>query len=142
MELFFPHDYVNIVKERLSLYQELSQLKTSIELDDFENKITDRFGPLPEPAIELLESMKLKWVATQLGMERLIIKRGSCICYFISDQQSDFFQTEAFTFLLSQVQKAPDRIKLKEKNTPNGLKLLLAIQSISEIQKSWEKRQW
>jgi transcription-repair coupling factor (superfamily II helicase) len=81
-----------------------------------------------------LESMKLKWVATQLGMERLIIKRGSCICYFISDQQSDFFQTEAFTFLLSQVQKAPDRIKLKEKNTPNGLKLLLAIQSISEIQ--------
>ena len=134
LELFFPHDYVNIVKERLSLYQELSQLKTSIELDDFENKITDRFGPLPEPAIELLESMKLKWVATQLGMERLIIKRGSCICYFISDQQSDFFQTEAFTFLLSQVQKAPDRIKLKEKNTPNGLKLLLAIQSISEIQ--------
>ena len=134
LELFFPHDYVNIVKERLSLYQELSQLKTSIELDDFENKLTDRFGPLPEPAIELLESMKLKWVATQLGMERLIIKRGSCICYFISDQQSDFFQTEAFTFLLTQVQKTPDRIKLKEKNTPNGLKLLLAIQSISEIQ--------
>ena len=101
---------------------------------DFENKMKDRFGPLPEAALDLLESMKLKWVATQLGIERLIIKRGSCICYFISDQQSDFFQTVAFTFLLTQIQKAPDRIKLKEKNTSNGLKLLLAIQSINDIQ--------
>ena len=91
-------------------------------------------APYPEAALELLESMKLKWVATQLGIERLIIKRGSCICYFISDQQSDFFQTVAFTFLLTQIQKAPDRIKLKEKNTSNGLKLLLAIQSINDIQ--------
>ena len=68
MELFIPDDYVNIVKERLSLYQELSKVKTSIELVDFENKMKDRFGPLPEAALELLESMKLKWVATQLGI--------------------------------------------------------------------------
>jgi transcription-repair coupling factor (superfamily II helicase) len=103
-------------------------------LIDFENKITDRFGPLPEPAIELLESIKLKWVATQLGMERLIIKKGSCICYFISDQQSEFFQTKTFSFLLTKIQEDPDRITLKEKNTPNGLKLILTIQSIGEIQ--------
>ena len=79
--------------------------------------------------------MCLKWVATQLGIERLIIKRGSCICYFVSDQQSPFFQTESFSFLLMQIQKAPDRLKLKEKNTPNGPKLLLSIHSIDEIKK-------
>jgi transcription-repair coupling factor (superfamily II helicase) len=134
LELFIPDNYINIVKERLSLYQELSQIKTNKKLIDFENKITDRFGPLPEPAIVLLESIKLKWVATQLGMERLIIKKGSCICYFISDQQSEFFQTKTFSFLLTKIQEDPDRIKLKEKNTPNGLKLILTIQSIGEIQ--------
>ena len=134
LELFIPDNYINIVKERLSLYQELSQIKTNKKLIDFENKITDRFGPLPEPAIELLESIKLKWVATQLGMERLIIKKGSCICYFISDQQSEFFQTKTFSFLLTKIQEDPDRITLKEKNTPNGLKLILTIQSIGEIQ--------
>jgi transcription-repair coupling factor (superfamily II helicase) len=128
LELFIPDNYINIVKERLSLYQELSQIKTNKKLIDFENKITDRFGPLPEPAIELLESIKLKWVATQLGMERLIIKKGSCICYFISDQQSEFFQTKTFSFLLTKIQEDPDRITLKEKNTPNGLKLILTIQ--------------
>ena len=134
LELFIPDNYINIVKERLSLYQELSQIKTNKKLIDFENKITDRFGPLPEPAIVLLESIKLKWVATQLGMERLIIKKGSCICYFISDQQSEFFQTKTFSFLLTKIQEDPDRITLKEKNTPNGLKLILTIQSIGEIQ--------
>ena len=135
LELFIPDDYVNIVKERLALYQELSQVKTPSELDDFEQTLLDRFGPLPEPTKGLLDSMRLKWVATQLGIERLIIKRGSCICYFVSDQQSPFFQTESFSFLLMQIQKAPDRLKLKEKSTQNGPKLLLSIHSIDEIKK-------
>jgi transcription-repair coupling factor (superfamily II helicase) len=135
LELFIPDDYVNIVKERLALYQELSQVKTSSELDDFEQTLLDRFGPLPEATNGLLDSLRLKWVATQLGIERLIIKRGSCICYFISDQQSPFFQTESFSFLLMQIQKAPDRLKLKEKSTQNGPKLLLSIHSIDEIKK-------
>ena len=132
-ELFIPDDYVNIVKERLTLYQELSKVKTSSELLDFESKLLDRFGPLPETAKELLDSMRLKWVATKLGIERLIIKRGACICYFISDQQSAFFHSEAYSFLLIQIQKEPERLALKEKNTSSGPKLLLVIQSIEEI---------
>ena len=135
LELFIPDDYVNIVKERLALYQELSQVKNPSELDNFEQTLLDRFGPLPEATKGLLDSMRLKWVATQLGIERLIIKRGSCICYFVSDQQSPFFQTESFSFLLMQIQKAPDRLKLKEKSTQNGPKLLLSIHSIDEIKK-------
>ena len=135
LELFIPDDYVNIVKERLALYQELSQVKTPSELNDFEHTLLDRFGPLPEATNGLLDSMHLKWVATQLGIERLIIKRGSCICYFVSDQQSPFFQTESFSFLLMQIQKTPDRLKLKEKSTQNGPKLLLSIHSIDEIKK-------
>ncbi|MGY8969667.1 MAG: transcription-repair coupling factor, partial [Flavobacteriales bacterium] len=135
LELFIPDDYVNIVKERLALYQELSQVKTPSELDNFEQTLLDRFGPLPETAKGLLDSMRLKWVATKLGIERLIIKQGSCICYFVSDQQSPFFQTESFSFLLMQIQKAPERLKLKEKSTQNGPKLLLSIHSIDEIKK-------
>ncbi len=135
LELFIPDHYVNIVKERLALYQELSQVKAPSELDNFEQTLLDRFGPLPEASKGLLDSMRLKWVASKLGIERLIIKRGSCICYFVSDQQSPFFQTESFSFLLMQIQKAPDRLKLKEKSTQNGPKLLLSIHSIDEIKK-------
>ena len=134
LEIYLPDNYINIIKERLALYQELSQLKTPKELEEFEAQLTDRFGSLPREAKELMESVRLKWVATELGMERLILKKGSCLCYFLSDQQSDFFQGERFQYLLTQIQKNAARMVLKEKNTPAGPKLLLSIRDIHEVQ--------
>jgi transcription-repair coupling factor (superfamily II helicase) len=134
LEIYLPDNYINIVKERLTLYQELSQLKTPKELEEFEAQLTDRFGSLPREAKELMESVRLKWVATELGMERLILKKKNCLCYFLSDQQSDFFQGERFQYLLTQIQKNAARIVLKEKNTPAGPKLLLSIRDIHEVQ--------
>jgi transcription-repair coupling factor (superfamily II helicase) len=133
MEIYIPDDYVNIVKERLALYQELSQLKTTQELEAFEAKLQDRFGALPDAVKELIKSVRLKWIAVQLGMERLILKKGSCLCYFLSDQQSNFFQSEGFSFLLNQIQGSPERIQLKEKNAANGPKLLLSIREITDV---------
>jgi transcription-repair coupling factor (superfamily II helicase) len=130
LEIYLPDNYINIVKERLALYQELSQLTTPKELEEFEAQLTDRFGALPREAKELMESVRLKWVATELGMERLILKKGSCLCYFLSDQQSDFFQGERFQYLLTQIQKNAARMVLKEKNTSAGPKLLLSIREI------------
>ena len=133
LEIFIPNDYVNIVKERLALYQELSSIKTDEELNAFEVNLKDRFGTLPLPAKELLESVRLKWVATQLGIERLILKKGSCLCYFLSDQNSDFFKSKYFTYLINQIQMTPDRMVLKEKITQNGPRLFLSIVEIKEV---------
>ena len=133
LEVYLPDDYINIVKERLALYQKLSTLKTQEELNDFETQLIDRFGPLPEEAKELIESVRLKWIATQLGMERLLIKKKSCICYFLADQQSAFFQIPDFTHIISEVQQNQNRMVLKEKSTAQGLKLLLRIDSVHRI---------
>ena len=133
LEIFIPNDYVNIVKERLALYQELSSIKTNEELNAFEVNLKDRFGTLPLPAKELLESVRLKWVATQLGIERLILKKGSCLCYFLSDQNSDFFKSKYFTYLINQIQMTTDRMVLKEKITPSGPRLFLSIIEIKEV---------
>ena len=133
LEIFIPNDYVNIVKERLALYQELSSIKTDEELNAFEVNLKDRFGTLPLPAKELLESVRLKWVATQLGIERLILKKGSCLCYFLSDQNSDFFKSKYFIYLINQIQMTPDRMVLKEKITQSGPRLFLSIIEIKEV---------
>ena len=138
LEVYLPDDYINIVKERLSLYQKLSTLKTNDELNDFEQQLNDRFGPLPKEASELIESVRLKWLATQLGMERILIKKNSCICYFVGDQQSEFFKTAGFSHIISQVQQNDERMILKEKNTAQGLKLLLRIDDIEGIQAAKE----
>ena len=133
LEILIPDHYVNIVKERLALYQELSKIKSSVDLEEFEIKLRDRFGPLPLETVELIESVRLKWIVTKLGIERLIIKNGNCLCFFISNQKSDFFQSEEFNYIINQIQKKSDRLALKEKITPDGPKLILSVNNIKDI---------
>ncbi len=139
LEAYLPDDYLSIVKERLALYQTLSQIKTAEELKDFEVQLIDRFGPLPEQAIELIESVRLKWVAVQLGMERLVLKKKIGLCYFLGDQQSEFFQSHQFSHLLEQVQKQSNQLAIKEKATAQGPKLLLRIKSVHSMKEAKER---
>lgn len=137
-ELLFPDDYVNSVTERLSLYNELAAIKTETDLQLFENKLIDRFGALPKQAISLLSSMKIKWIATQLGIEKLVMKQGKMICYFVADQQSDYYNSPQFHKVLQFVQKHPNLCKMKEKQTPNGLRLLMTFENVKSIRKTLE----
>lgn len=139
LEAYLPDDYLSILKERLVLYQTLSQIKTAEELKDFEAQLIDRFGPLPEQAIELIESVRLKWVAVQLGMERLVLKKKIGLCYFLGDQQSEFFQSPQFSHLLEQVQKHSNQLAIKEKATAQGPKLLLRIKSVHSMKEAKER---
>ena len=70
LELLFPDDYINANAERLSLYRELSEVKNTEELNSFTKKLIDRFGPLPQAANDLIQSISLKWIAKSLGIEK------------------------------------------------------------------------
>jgi transcription-repair coupling factor (superfamily II helicase) len=139
LEAYLPDDYLSIVKERLALYQTLSQIKTVEELKDFEAQLIDRFGPLPEQANELIESVRLKWVAVQLGIERLVLRKKIGLCYFLADQQSEFFQSPQFSHLLEQAQKQSNQLAIKEKATTQGPKLLLRIHSVHSMKEAKER---
>ena len=137
-ELLFSDEYINNISERLKLYNELSLIKTDEDLLIFENKLVDRFGPLPKQAISLLNSIKIKWIATKLGIEKLIMKQGKMICYFVSDQQSSYYNSPQFTKVLQFVQKNPSICRMKEKQTPAGLRLLLTFENAKSINKCLE----
>ncbi len=123
--LLFPDDYVNNITERLNLYTDLNNVKTEEQLDAFEAKLVDRFGPLPEEAEDLLDSVRIKWVATKIGLEKVVMKNGKLTGFFISDQQSPFYQSDAFAKVLQFVQKNAYRVSIKEKKGPRGPRLLL-----------------
>ncbi len=134
-ELLFPDDYINNITERLSLYTELNEVKEEEELAKFEGKLVDRFGELPEQALDLLNSVRIKWIATHIGLERVILKKNKFIGYFIADQQSVFYQTNIFTRILHYVQAHPKQCQLKEKQTRNGLRLLLVFDGIKSVER-------
>lgn len=137
-ELLFPDEYINNVSERLNLYNELSNVKNEDELIAYEKKLVDRFGALPKQAIALLNSIRIKWIATRLGIEKLFLKQGKMVAYFVSDQQSEYYTSNQFHKVLQFVQRNGNLCKMKEKETKNGLRLLLTFENVKSVKKALE----
>ncbi len=137
-ELLFPDEYINNITERLSLYSELGSVKNNSELEAYEKRLIDRFGSLPKEAVSLLNSVRIKWKAKQIGLERLILKQNKMVGYFIGDQQSNFYQSNRFMHVMKFAQQNGNLCKVKEKETKNGLRLLITFENVKSINKALE----
>ncbi|HLT32595.1 MAG TPA: TRCF domain-containing protein, partial [Aquaticitalea sp.] len=135
-ELLFPDDYVNNITERLNLYTKLNEIKTEEGLQKFESNLIDRFGELPRPVVDLLNSVRVKWIATKIGLEKVVMKHGKLVGYFIHDQQSAFYQSHGFTKVLQYIQQHPNAGKIKEKQTRTGLRLLITFEHIKTVKQA------
>lgn len=129
MQLLFPDSYIQSVSERMLLYRELDSMETEEALALFEASLADRFGKLPAQSRELLEVVRLRWVAIDLGIERIILKNEKMVCYFIADPKSPFYQSEAFTKVLNYVQKNPGKCRMKEQKD----RLTLGFEKIKSV---------
>jgi len=136
-ELLFPDDYINNITERLALYQKLNTLKDEEELLAYQHELIDRFGPLPEQANDLLDSIRVKWLARNLGLERVIMKNGRMTGYFIKEQESAFYQSPVFGQVLAYVQHQQGVVSMKEKQTRTGLRLLLKFKKIETVKQAF-----
>ncbi len=135
-EVLFPDDYVNNITERLNLYTELNALDDEAALLRFEAQLEDRFGELPLQVADLLDSIRIKWIAKRIGLEKVVMKKGKLIGYFIADQQSAFYQSSRFNQVLQFVQTHAHQCKIKEKQTRNGLRLMLIFEKITSVAKA------
>lgn len=130
MEIRLPTDFVNSVSERLLLYKDLDSISTEEKLEEFEKNLRDRFGPLPRPAVELLATIRLRWIAEKLGFEKILLKNDRLIGYFVSNPNSHFYQSEVFSKILKYVQKNTNRVRLKEDKS----KLSLTLKNIESVE--------
>ena len=129
LELLFPDEYIKGTSERMLLYRELDNLETEEQLELFKTGLIDRFGKMPQESIELLEVVQLRWKAIELSMEKIILKNKNMICYFVSDQQSKFYQSADFLKIVQYIQKTGNG-KLKEVNH----KLTLTFPNIFNVE--------
>ncbi len=129
LQLLIPDSYVSNLTERLLLYRELDNLTKEEDLAIFESNLRDRFGPLPIEVIELINVVRMRWKAMKLGFEKITLKNGIMLAYFLSKQDSDYYNSDEFKAVLSYVQKSPNQTALKEKNN----KLWLSIQNVKSV---------
>ena len=132
--LLFPDDYVNNTSERLRLYTALNSIKTNEQLNQFKSEIKDRFGALPCEVVDLFHSVELKWFGIELGLQKIIMKKGKLVGYFLTDQNSSFFESIQFLKILEYAKINPKIFKIREKQTRNGLRLLMSIDNIKTVQ--------
>jgi transcription-repair coupling factor (superfamily II helicase) len=142
MELMLPDDYVQNIEERLSLYQKLADIEGKEGLVLFENELQDRFGNLPIQAKNLLKSVELKWLAAEIGFEKIIVKSGIFLGYFPGNPQDKFYQSEKFRNIITYLSQNPAAATLKEKYGKEGNQLMMRkenVQNVDEVTEVLEK---
>jgi len=103
VEMLIPDEYINIIQERLNIYNEMGKINNEEELTALKKKLKDKFGPIPFQVDELFNGIRLRWLCKRIGVERLSLKSRKLRCYFIANAQSSFYETPLFTNLLNYI---------------------------------------
>jgi transcription-repair coupling factor (superfamily II helicase) len=129
-EVRIPETYISNIAERMDLYKELDNIEKEEDLQQFEEKLKDRFGQLPVPTQQLMEIVRLRMQAKTMGIVKLFLKNKSARLHFIDNPQSGFYQTQCFGKILNWVQQHPRDVQMQQK----GEKLILIIKKVEEIE--------
>ncbi|MCF8282874.1 MAG: transcription-repair coupling factor [Bacteroidales bacterium] len=121
VEMHIPSEYVSSVSERLLLYTAIDDLQDEAELEKFSENLRDRFGPVPEPVQELFDGLRLRWIARELGFERIILKDNKLRCYFVENPQSPFYDSAAFQRVFKYLNTEGEKMQITLKKSVRSL---------------------
>lgn len=123
LPLFLPDSYIPGSSERMACYRELNSLKSDEEIAAYRKRMEDRFGEMPEESKDLLSVVKLRRLGRSLGVERLLLKNGRLMMYFVSNLESAFYQSATFGRTIAYVQTHPMVCRLSEVNGKRRLEV-------------------
>ncbi len=129
IEASLPDSYVHSQSEKLRLYRELDSLQSEEQLTSFAARLEDRFGALPEATVELMNVVRLRREAVRLGMERVKVKNGLMIVWFVGDDSSPYYKSDTFMGLLRKVTADAERFVLKQHNN----RLAMTVRKVRNI---------
>ncbi|HJV19149.1 MAG TPA: transcription-repair coupling factor [Sediminibacterium sp.] len=129
LEILIPDDYVESITERLSLYTRLDGCEKEDTLQEFHREMIDRFGPMPASVEDLFTTVRCRWLAVDLGFEKMTLKDNTLRCYFINRPDSPYFESELFKQLLAFLQTGTNKARLKQA----GKMFLLVVDSVRDM---------
>ena len=132
LEIVIPEKYVSNISERLNLYKELNTLKKEEEINEFINRLIDRFGPIPKSIYNLFNAIRLKWIAKEIGFERVILKNNKMQVYLPEENNSLYYNSKTFQKILKYLKSNVQNCEMTEKKG----KLAIKIQNVKSIKES------
>lgn len=129
-----PDSYINIQAEKIRVYKELDSVDKDSGLKTIEKRMTDRFGPIPEETKRLFDIVKIRHLGEKLGFEKIIIKNGIMIAFFISNPMSSYYKSKTFSGIMERISSLGSMFELKQ----NDAKLRVISRKIDSLSKAYE----
>lgn len=133
-----PDDYIDINAEKIRIYKQMDAMKSDKEIDSFKDRLEDRFGHIPEELENLFMILKIRNLGMKLGFEKIIVKNGMLICFFVSGQMNTYYKSDLFGKVLQNVTRNDKIFVLKQ--TDSKLKTVShGIDSLGKAHQCLEK---
>ena len=129
-----PDSYIDITAEKIRIYKELDSLGSDKEMEAMKSRLADRFGPVPDELLRLFDIVKIRQLGQKLGFEKIIIKNGVMIAFFISNPLSKYYRSDRFSSILEGISVNPKIFELKQ----NDSKLRIFVRNIDSISKAYD----
>ena len=128
-----PDTYIDVTAEKIRIYKELDSLSSDKDLDNMGKRLEDRFGKMPEELVRLFDIVRIRQLGLKLGFEKIIIKNGVIIAFFISNPLSQYYRSDRFAGILEKVSQHPKLFELKQ----NDNKLRIFVRNVDGIAKAY-----
>lgn len=128
-----PDSYIDMTAEKIRIYKELDSMTSDKELDSLRTRLEDRFGKMPEELLRLFDIVRIRQLGIKLGFEKIIIKNGVMIAFFISNAMSRYYRSDMFAKILENVSANPKLFELKQ----NDNKLRVFSRNVDGIAKAY-----
>jgi transcription-repair coupling factor (superfamily II helicase) len=128
-----PDTYIDMTAEKIRIYKELDSLTSDKEINNLKSKLADRFGALPEEVLRLFDIVRIRQLGQKLGFEKIIIKNGVMIAFFISNPLSQYYKSDRFSKVLENISANPNLFELKQ----NDSKLRIFARNVDSISKAY-----
>jgi len=89
LDIRIPPQYIPEETQRLRTYKRVAGIRSEQERERLRQELVDRYGPLPESVVNLLEYAGLKLVAEQLGVESIERRQERVLVQFREQAKVD-----------------------------------------------------
>ena len=114
---FIPDDYIDITAEKIRIYRAIDSMNSDKEIDNYAKRMADRFGKLPEELENLFYVVKIRNAGAVIGFEKIIVKNGLLIAFFVSNPMSPYYKSRSFASVMEKIAANQGTIELKQNET-------------------------
>ena len=129
-----PDSYIDMTAEKIRIYKELDSISSEKGLADMKSRLTDRFGAMPVELERLFDIVRIRQIGKSLGFEKIIIKNGVLIAFFISNPLSQYYRSDKFSKVLENVSAHPKFFEVKQ---PDG-RLRIVVRNVEGLDKAYK----